>query len=91
MSGCRNITFQLVDVDRTIGGASSYGVKMAPATNCGIEYSRIYVGGIVPASGNGWVYNVSFAIEINNKDPAPRGLPGSHEPDLGSVRQGRLH
>ena len=67
MSGCRNITFQFVDVDRSIGGAGGYGVRMAPAQDCGIEYSRIYVGGIVANSGrSGWAPNVSYAIELNN-------------------------
>jgi hypothetical protein len=40
---------------------------MAPAQDCGIEYSRIHVGGIVTNSGkSGWAPNVSYAIELNN-------------------------
>ena len=67
LSGCRNITFRSVDVDRTLGGAAAYGVRMAPATDCGIEYSRIHLGGIVKNSGkSGWAPNVSYGIELNN-------------------------
>ena len=70
LSGCRNITFRSVDVDRTLGGAAAYGVRMAPATDCGIEYSRIHLGGIAKNSGkSGWAPNVSYGIELNNSGP----------------------
>jgi hypothetical protein len=67
LSGCRNVFFQLIDVDRLLGNPPAYGVKMAPARDCGVEYSRIHVGGIRTNSAKqGWAPNLNYAVELNN-------------------------
>ena len=94
MSGCRNIFFQFVDVDRTIGGASSYGVRMSPANVCGIEYSRIYVGPIVaaPSGTPGWAYELHLRHRDQPGGQRSRHLQHrSHESDLRVVRQAHLY
>ena len=67
LSGCQNVVVQFVDVDRTLGSAPAYGIKMAPAKDCAVEYSRIHVGGIRPNSAKqGWAPNLNYAVELNN-------------------------
>ena len=40
---------------------------MRATDDCGIEYSRVYVGGINANSGKpGWASNVTYGIETNN-------------------------
>ena len=90
MTGCKNIAIQLVDVDRSLGGASSYGVVMNGAKDCSFAYSRVYVGPITPAA-TGWAYNVNFAIEVNgNGSVLPERCRIHIESDLRPVRQGNL-
>jgi hypothetical protein len=85
MEKCRNIYFQLVDVDRSLGGASSYGVVMRGCSYCGLQYSRVYVGGIA-AAATGWVYNVNFAIEVQYADGG--ATPNDHISIYGNAISG---
>jgi hypothetical protein len=73
MSSCKNIVFQLVDVDKTLGGGSSFSiVRMNSAQYCGFEYSRAYVGPIVVATSvpYGWAYQSTYIVEISGTGAA---------------------
>ena len=70
--GCKNITFQLVDADATLRGSwNDHNVAFISSEDCGIEYSRIYAGPIIPTPSVSWGplgsrYNIRWNVRVDN-------------------------
>ena len=76
LARCKNIYFQLVDTDYTARGSyADHNVAFLSSSYCGIEYSRIYAGPIIVASGApnglGWVYNTRWNVRVDNTYTTP--------------------
>jgi len=68
LNNCKNITLQIAEVNRTLGVNNTAGVQFMACTYCGIEWSKVYVGGIYLKGGGvaGWGMNCNYGIETNN-------------------------